>query len=423
MREYVLNRPDGAAMRRALENNRMNAAGAILRLAWLAGLLREEIQLLTWAQVDLAGGQLLLPDRAVPLEPELSAWLAELRGARNGASDRVALSDRDGRPLAAQSISRLARTALDAEGLTAVRLIDLRHDFVVRQLAEHDWQYVSRITGLEAAAMNAHFAAYLPERKVSTRARRAGPPQIDEFALWKLLQAEQATPAGATLWLTWQLGLGVEEIAALKWSQVDLDRERLILPDRELRLPSGVLGVLRTLRASSPAEAEHVLATRRGGRPYDRTRLSKLARTALVKGGLDDVTLRDLRLDYDLRVGGENQVLDLVRREGSVTRNQVMELLRISKNTAYGRLRQMVARGRLTKVGTRYYLPASVVPPERQEQAILDYLGEVGFAYRQDIARLLRIGPRQCWPILHRMLADRQITRDGQKYTLLKREA
>ena len=153
----------------------MNAAGAILRLAWLAGLLREEIQLLTWAQVDLAGGQLLLPDRAVPLEPELSAWLAELRGARNGASDRVALSDRDGRPLAAQSISRLARTALDAEGLTAVRLIDLRHDFVVRQLAEHDWQYVSRITGLEAAAMNAHFAAYLPEKKVSTRARRAGP--------------------------------------------------------------------------------------------------------------------------------------------------------------------------------------------------------------------------------------------------------
>ena len=138
---------------------------------------------------------------------------------------------------------------------------------------------------------------------------------------------------------------------------MDLDRERLILPDRELRLPSGVLGVLRTLRASSPAEAEHVLATRRGGRPYDRTRLSKLARTALVKGGLDDVTLRDLRLDYDLRVGGENQVLDLVRREGSVTRNQVMELLRVSKNTAYGRLRQMTARGRLTKVGTRYYLP------------------------------------------------------------------
>ena len=109
----------------------------------------------------------------------------------------MALSDRDGRPLAAQSISRLARTALDAEGLTAVRLIDLRHDFVVRQLAEHDWQYVSRITGLEAAAMNAHFAAYLPEKKESPPAPAGrGPPQIDEFALWKLLQRSRPPPPG-----------------------------------------------------------------------------------------------------------------------------------------------------------------------------------------------------------------------------------
>ena len=422
MREYILNRPDETAMRRALADNQMNAAGAILRLAWLAGLLREEIQRLTWAQVDLEEGRLLLPDRTVPLAPELAAWLEELRRVRNGTSERIALSDRDQRPLAAQSISRLARTALDAVGLTAVRLIDLRHDFVVRQLESHDWQYVSRITGLEAAAMNAHFAAYLTEKKVSTRARRESPLQLDEFALWKLLQAERATPAGVTLWLTWQLGLGVEEIAALRWDQVDLEKERLNLPDRVLRLPSGVLGVLQGLRAAAPAGTRTVLATSRGGRPYDRTRLSKLARAALVQGGLDDVTLRDLRMDYDLRVGGENQVLDLARRQGYVTRNQVMELLRVSKNTAYTRLRQMTARGRLTKVGTRYYLPSAVVPPAQQEQAILDYLGEVGFAYRQDIARLLRIGPRQCWPILQRLLSERRIARDGQKY-ILKKEA
>ena len=122
MREYILNRPDETAMRRALADNQMNAAGAILRLAWLAGLLREEIQRLTWAQVDLEEGRLLLPDRTVPLAPELAAWLEELRRVRNGTSERIALSDRDQRPLAAQSISRLARTALDAVGLTAVRL-------------------------------------------------------------------------------------------------------------------------------------------------------------------------------------------------------------------------------------------------------------------------------------------------------------
>ena len=71
----------------------------------------------------------------------------------------------DGEPL----VRRAVRAALDAGDLKAVRLIDLRHDYVLRQLERHDWQYVSRITGLEAAAMNVHFAAYLTEKKVSTR--------------------------------------------------------------------------------------------------------------------------------------------------------------------------------------------------------------------------------------------------------------
>ena len=207
MQSYTLNRPDGALLCRVLEQHTNDAAGAILRLAWMAGLMRDEIQHLTWAQVDLLGEQLLLPDRAVPLAPELAAWLEALR------------------------------------------------------------------------------------------------------------------------------------------------------------------------------------------------------------------------LDYDIRVGGENQVLDVVRRQGSITRNEVMALLRVSKNTAYNRLRQMVARGKLTKVGNRYYLPSTVVPPEDQEQAILAYLSEAGFAYRQDIARVLRIGPRQCWPILQRMLAEHQIAKDGQKYILLQKEA
>ena len=111
MQSYTLNRPDGALLCRVLEQHTNDAAGAILRLAWMAGLMRDEIQHLTWAQVDLLGEQLLLPDRAVPLAPELAAWLEALRRERNGSSERVVLSDRDQQPLAAQSISRLARAA------------------------------------------------------------------------------------------------------------------------------------------------------------------------------------------------------------------------------------------------------------------------------------------------------------------------
>ena len=220
MQDYVVNRPDEGAMEQALRENPGNAAGAVLRLAWQAGLLRDEIQHLTWEQVDFLDGCLVLPDRKVPIGRELSDWLQALRDGRDRSQEAVVLSDRDRKPLTPQSISRLARTALDKQGQTSVRLIDLRHDFILRQLQEHDWQYVSRITGVEAAGLNVHFAEHLEEKKISTRIRREDSVQIDEFALWKLLRAEGTSPAGIALWLTWQAGLRLEELISLTWDQV-----------------------------------------------------------------------------------------------------------------------------------------------------------------------------------------------------------
>ena len=141
-----------------------------------------------------------------------------------------------------------------------MRLIDLRHDFVLRHLETQDWQYVSRITGIEAAAMKVHFAAYLKGKTVSTKACRTGEAALDEFALWKLLQAERLTPAGVTLWLTWQLGLRLEEIVPLRWDQ--LQGEILHLENREVPLTSGVLGVLADLRAEAPGK-EYILTAPR----------------------------------------------------------------------------------------------------------------------------------------------------------------
>ena len=94
----------------------------------------------------------------------------------------------------------------------------------------------------------------------------------------------------------------------------------------------------------------------------------------------------------------------------------------MSRTTAYNRLKQMVKRGKLTQLGTRYYLRTAVVPPERQEAVILEYLDREGFAYRQDIARLLKIEPGQCRPILQKMVAAGRITQERQRY-MIKKEA
>lgn len=416
---YVVNRPEPEAIRRILDKNPDNAVGAIVRLAWQAGLLRDEIQHLSWKQIDFTDSRIHLPDRTVPIPQALSEWLKALRDGRSNRLEEVVLSDRDQRPLTPQSISRLARMALDGEGQTDVRLIDLRHDFVLRQLETQDWQYVSRITGIEAAAIKVHFAAYLKEKTVSTKVCRKDAGHLDEFALWKLLQTERLTPAGVTLWLTWQLGLRLEEIVPLRWEQ--LRGEVLHLENREVPLTGGVLGVLTDLRTAFP-ETEYVLTVPRSGRPYDRTRLSKLVRAALVRGGLDNLTLRDLRLDCDIRMGAENEVTTYLRHNRSITRSQAAELLRVSPSTAYNRLKQMVQRGRLTQIGAHYYLRTAVVPPERQTEVILEYLDREGFAYRQDIARVLKIDPRQCRPILRRMLDAGQIVQQRQRY-LLKKDA
>lgn len=417
MQEYVVNRPDEGAMERILRANPGNAAGVILRLAWQAGLLREEIQKLTWEQVDFLDQRIVLPDRSVPVSEELAQWLRELRGGRDLGQENVVLSDRDKKPLTPQSISRLVRTALDKEGQTGVRLIDLRHDFVLRQLEEHDWQYASRITGVEAVGLNVHFGEYLEEKRVSTRIRRKEPLQIDEFALWKLLRAEGSSPAGATLWLTWQAGLQLEEIVTLRWEQVDWEKAELRLERRNAPLSAGALAMLRELRRDGDGTG-FVLTSPRSRQPYDRTRLSKLVRGALVRAGMDDVTLRDLRLDCGLRTGGEGQILALVRRQRAVTRNGVMELLGVSRTTAYNRLKQMVKRGKLTQVGARYYLPETVVPPERQGEVILEYIEKEGFAYRQDVARILGIEAAQCRPILQKLVAAGQLRQERQKYVL-----
>lgn len=173
MREYVVNRPEEDAMRRALTH--IGPEVIVLRLAWQAGLSRDEISALTWEQVSFLDNRLELPDRMVPLDPDLRTALWRLYESNHELSPRVVLSSRGKSPLAPESISRLARQALDREGQTQVRLMDLRHDWILRQLGDKDWAEVSRISGVEVPALQVRFSAYLPGKK---------PPSHSTGGMW-----------------------------------------------------------------------------------------------------------------------------------------------------------------------------------------------------------------------------------------------
>ena len=126
-------RPDEAAMRRILDRYSDSPEGIILRLAWLHGLGRKELNELTWGQVDFETGNLILPDRTVPIEESTAKCLADRYANYGAISPRVVIADRGKKPMTMENVSRLAKNALDSEGQD-VALKDLRRDWIQRQI-------------------------------------------------------------------------------------------------------------------------------------------------------------------------------------------------------------------------------------------------------------------------------------------------
>lgn len=376
-----------------------SAAGVILRLAWQAGLRRSEIQSLLWGQVDLMEWVINLPDRKAYIPMELALFLTPLAGAADSA---VAASSRTGAALDAQTISHLARAALTEGGLEAVRLTDLRSDCARRRLAAgEDWQQVSRSLGMGAAAV----------RSLGGGSTRAAPePRVKAAAVEQLLETEGATPAGIAIALAWRQELGLEEILSLRWQQVA--DGALVLPEKTVPLDEKTKKLLSAL----PRGGAWVLSTSTA-RPYDRARLSRLVREAFVRHGLDDLTLRSLRtlrLADDLDV----QILAMASAPGGVTARELQDALSLSDTALRRRLRRLAEQKRIVRVGFKYHISGAVVSPEAQEETILSYIKKEGFAYRQDIARLLRIAPAQCRPVLQRMVEQGLLRLEEQRYTL-----
>ena len=189
-------RLDETALRRLLEQEQTGPEALVLRLAWLEGLTREEIAALTWDQISFLDNRLELPGRMVPLDQEMRAFLWKLQEAREARGEpgdpHVLLSARERKPMRLESISRIARLALDRGGLKGVRLLDLRYDWIIRCLDRMDWPEAARVSGVEVATLQLRFSASAPARK----APKSPAAQVDEFKLWKLLQAERDTAAG-----------------------------------------------------------------------------------------------------------------------------------------------------------------------------------------------------------------------------------
>lgn len=135
-----------------------------------------------------------------------------------------------------------------------------------------------------------------------------------------------------------------------------------------------------------------------------------MVRTALIRGGMEHISLGDLCRE-ERRESEDARLLAYAAEKGTISRSEAMSLLGLSKVAAYERLRQLAERGKLVRVGGKYYPAGQVVPPEEQYDVIRTFLEQSGPAYRQDLAALLHVGDRQCALILKHMVEDGRLVR------------
>lgn len=409
-------RPDEAAMQRVFARTSGGAAEVVLRLAWLQGLHRAEITALRWDQVDFAGRALLLPDRTIPLDPSAEACLRAWYVRCAGNPECVAVSDRDQTPMRPESVSRLARQALNSEGL-ALSLLDLRRDFILRQIEAHGWSYAAQVSGVAAAALREEFLPRLRAANTLPEAPKVGRDER-EYLLWRIIQQEGSSPAGLAIWLCWQLGLQPGEIAALTWDQVDFAAGVLRLPGREIDMGIRLRRMLQEARQRRKDPAEPQVLTAPGtGRPMDQSRISVVTRTAMIRGGLEGFSLRSLTAwAKEQRVN--RALTEQAEGQGWLERADVVRLLGVSPRTAWTHLDRMAREGRLVKTGARYYPAGRAASPAEQPEILRDYLKAHGTCRRQDVTRLLGIAPHQATHLLQGLVRGGVLVREGKTYRL-----
>lgn len=421
IKEYK--RPDEAAMLRVLENNYFQAVGLILRFAWKMGLSREEIRQLTWNEIDFSNMEITLPGRRTPIDEETGEILKkrfDARSAQNLRSEFVVVSDRKHEQMSSGTISRSVRSALDTAGLSGISVEDLRQDFIIRNLEEHGLSHTARISGQAISSLYNNYSQFIPERE---RKSTAAPEDIDEYLLWQLMQNEGTSSVGIMLRLVWQAGLYVNEVLSLTWEEVDLEEGMIHLPDRAVPTGAALKRLLQQVKdGRSPTADPHVLLTPNSQKPYDAPRISSVAKTALIRAGIEHVTL-DTLVKKKRRKTGEEKILRMCESGDGITRHDVEALLQVTERQAYEKLCRLAEQGSLVKVGTKYYRAGTVVPPEDHYEQISAYLKEAGAAYRKDLADLLHLEAKQCSWILRKFVEEGKLTRVGQRYDLPKKEA
>ena len=120
--------------------------------------------------------------------------------------------------------------------------------------------------------------------------------EINEALIRALLEEHATDPLGALLALVWEAGLRLSEACALRWSQIDMEKAQITLPDRTVPIDRELVDYLtRWKEAQRP---DHVITQPIAANAVSESRLSHLLKQMLEEAGMPSLTSTVLREDY-----------------------------------------------------------------------------------------------------------------------------
>jgi len=125
----------------------------------------------------------------------------------------------------------------------------------------------------------------------------------DESTLLQILNQNSGRCAELALRLVWNAGMNLVEVRELKWEQVDLFNGQINLPNRTVPMEEPLRNCLQNWNdrffERSP---EYVVISDLRHVHMTRVALSKTVNEALKAGGMEEITMTDLRQDYVIRL-------------------------------------------------------------------------------------------------------------------------
>lgn len=394
-------------------------SGLALRFAFQLGLTPTEMSGLKWKDISITSRTAAINGRTVPIPNDLIALLMVKSDEDRSRENDYIFSQFSGAPMKREQISYYARNALDNAFLSDITLNSLRTDYICSLLSTRGWEYVSSVTGIKYAGLKVF------GKKHNIHIAKSSPPNTypEPKTAEAVVSSYTVLPEATILRLAFFAGIGQQEMATLKWEQVDLSAATICTDGSIISIDPQLVEYLTTLKRDYGSLSDYVIIGMQKHNPLRADYISRLGKQALVSSGYPNVSLSTLSRKNYTNIDEKNlnkfppryrkiyaeKIVEHLQEVGPATRKDVAAELGISYEVCGQLLESLTESGKLRTDGrenSTYYLPEQASPYQQQSNVVLQYIKDNGSITLMRVKDILGFTNREQYHLMSRMERD-----------------